>query len=297
MKIKEVVQYGVQVLKENNIDDYQIKAKVLLQYVLKESKEYLVINCDDEVEELKEIEYKKCIEELIKGKPLQYITNRQEFMNLNFYVDENVLIPQPDTEVLVEQIIKEIEMMCKQNSKETVRVLDLCTGSGAISISIAKYFEEEKQQNEKIEVEVYASDISKEALNIAEKNAKLNGVNINFIQSNMFDDISKNVSDTFDFIVSNPPYIETQTIKNLPKDVQAEPHIALDGGLDGLDFYRKIAESGYLFLNLGGKILLEIGYNQKETVTNLFKQNGIYDKIECIKDFSGNDRVLKVELK
>lgn len=297
MKIKEVVQYGVQVLKENNIDDYQIKARVLLQYVLKESKEYLVINCDDEVEKLKEIEYKKCIEELIKGKPLQYITNRQEFMNLNFYVDENVLIPQPDTEVLVEQIIKEIEMMCKQNSKETVRVLDLCTGSGAISISIAKYFEREKQQNGKIEVEVYASDISKEALNIAEKNAKLNGVNIKFIQSNMFEDISKNVPDTFDFIVSNPPYIETQTIKNLPKDVQAEPHIALDGGLDGLDLYRKIAESGYLFLNLGGKILLEIGYNQKETVTNLFKQNSIYDKIECIKDFSGNDRVLKVELK
>ena len=197
-------------------------------------------------------------------------------MNLNFYVDENVLIPQPDTETLVLQAIKRI----KQYENNNIKVLDLCTGSGAIAISLAKEFENKN-------VQVYASDISDKALEVAKKNSKKNDVHINFINSNMFE----NIDEKFDIIVSNPPYIETETIKKLSKDVQQEPHIALDGGFDGLEFYKIIASEYEKYLNDNGTLLLEIGYNQKQSVTELF----INRNVECIKDLAQNDRVIIVK--
>lgn len=276
MKIKELINYGKNKLIENKIEDENIKTKVLLKYILNVDDFYLVIHNDENQDKEIETKFINCINELIEGKPLQYITHHQEFMNLDFYVDENVLIPQPDTEVLVLQTINII----KQYESGNIKVLDLCTGSGAIAISTAKAFENQA-------VQVYASDISSKALEVAKKNAMQNNVQINFINSNMFE----NIDEKFDIIVSNPPYIETETIKKLSKDVQQEPHIALDGGFDGLEFYKIIASEYEKYLNDNGTLLLEIGYNQKQSVIELF----INRNVECIKDLAQNDRVIIVK--
>lgn len=276
MKIKELINYGKNKLIENKIEDENIKTKVLLKYILNVDDSYLIIHNDENQDKEIETKFINCINELIEGKPLQYITHHQEFMNLDFYVDENVLIPQPDTEVLVLQTINII----KQYENRNIKVLDLCTGSGAIAISTAKAFENQA-------VQVYASDISDKALEVAKKNSKKNDVHINFINSNMFE----NIDEKFDIIVSNPPYIETETIKKLSKDVQKEPHIALDGGFDGLEFYKIIASEYEKYLNDNGTLLLEIGYNQKQSVTELF----INRNVECIKDLAQNNRVIIVK--
>ena len=276
MKIKELINYGKNKLIENKIEDENIKTKVLLKYILNVDDSYLIIHNDENQDKEIETKFINCINELIEGKPLQYITHHQEFMNLDFYVDENVLIPQPDTEVLVLQTINII----KQYENRNIKVLDLCTGSGAIAISTAKAFENQA-------VQVYASDISDKALEVAKKNSKKNDVQINFINSNMFESIKEK----FDIIVSNPPYIETKVINKLSKDVQSEPYIALDGGEDGLEFYKIIASEYEKYLNDNGTLLLEIGYNQKQSVTELF----INRNVECIKDLAQNDRVIIVK--
>lgn len=276
MRLQELIKYGKDQLKNNKIDDETIKAKALLKYILNVDDAYLIIH-NNEIQSTEiEKKYKDLMEELIEGKPLQYIMHTQEFMNLNFYVDENVLIPQPDTETLVLQAIKRI----KQYENNNIKVLDLCTGSGAIAISLAKEFENKN-------VQVYASDISSKALEVAKKNAMQNNVQINFINSNMFESIKEK----FDIIVSNPPYIETKVINKLSKDVQSEPYIALDGGEDGLKYYKIIASEYEKYLNDNGTLLLEIGYDQKQSVTELF----INKRVECIKDLAQNDRVIIVK--
>ena len=285
LNLLELRSNGRKKLIENNIEDAIIKADILIQFVLNMDKMQLIINQEDEVSKESENIYLTYIEQVISGKPVQYITNEQEFMNLKFYVDENVLIPQPDTEILVEEAIKTIDEI---RPEKNIKVLDLCTGSGAIAISIKKYAEDAKKQ-----IEVYASDISEEAIKIAEKNAKRNDVHINFILSDMFQKMEEK---DFDIILSNPPYIETQTISSLSKEVQYEPHMALDGGEDGLEFYRVIAENAHEYLNENGSILLEIGYNQKKKVMQIFEEAKKYSNIRCIKDLSDNDRVIKIDI-
>lgn len=278
MNIKEIRKIAIENLIKSNIEDSNTKISILLQYLLSMSKTEIMLHENMELDETQKEEIFKRVEEIIEGKPIQYITHHQEFMGLDFYVDENVLIPQPDTEILVEETI---HMINRKN--ENIRILDLCTGSGAIAVSIENYALDRNI------IKIYASDISAEALEIARKNAILNNeeTNIRFIKSNMFE----NINDKFDIIVSNPPYIETQTIANLSKEVQNEPHIALDGGADGLDFYRIIAKEAKKHLNRNGWILLEIGYNQKESVSNLLQEEK-YENITCIKDLNGNDRVI-----
>lgn len=278
MKIEELLRYGKEKLEKQKVEDASIISRILMQYVLKIDRNKLIINKNDNVDINKENEYKEYIEKIIKGKPVQYITNNQEFMKLNFYVDENVLIPQPDTEILVEKVIKSIDIM------ENIEILDMCTGSGCIGISLAKNIKNTK---------VTLVDISKEAIEIAKKNAIQNEVEnkITFIQSDMFE----NVKGKFDIIVSNPPYIKTDIIQTLDKQVQNEPHIALDGGEDGLDFYKILINEAHKYLKKDGKIFLEIGYDQKQEVENLVKQSKHYKKIETIKDLSQNDRVIILE--
>lgn len=278
MKIEELLRYGKEKLEKQKVEDALIISRILMQYVLKIDRNKLIINKNDNVDINKENEYKEYIEKIIKGKPVQYITNNQEFMKLNFYVDENVLIPQPDTETLVEKVIKSIDIM------ENIEILDMCTGSGCIGISLAKNIKNTK---------VTLVDISKEAIEIAKKNAIQNEVEnkITFIQSDMFE----NVKGKFDIIVSNPPYIKTNIIQTLDKQVQNEPHIALDGGEDGLDFYKILINEAHKYLKKDGKIFLEIGYDQKQEVENLVKQSKHYKKIETIKDLSQNDRVIILE--
>lgn len=272
MNIKNLLIFGTKYLKDNNIDEANLKCKILLASILKVSKEYLIIHDLEELAENIVTEFKNKIEEIKNGKPIQYITNKQEFMGLNFYVNENVLIPQPDTEILVEEVISKM----KQNVSSTV--LDLCTGSGAIAISIAKNIDV---------LTVYASDISNKALEVAKKNAKDNNVQVEFILSDMFE----NINTKLDFIVSNPPYIEDNIIKTLPKEVQNEPYIALAGGEDGLKFYRIIAENAKKILKENGFVAVEIGYNQKDKVMQIFENEG-YKNIYSKKDFGGNDRIV-----
>ena len=280
MTIKELLNQAVIMLKNENIDAPKNKARMLLQATLKKSREYLMIYDNKEVENIDRDRYIKNVKRLILGEPLQYITGIQEFMKLNFLVTKDVLFPRPDTEILVEEVIRKAE-----NISNPV-ILDLCTGSGAIAVSLAKYIKN---------VHICAVDISSKALEIAKKNAELNGVknNIEFIESNLFDKIKER---KFDIIVSNPPYIETETIKTLSKDVQSEPKIALDGGKDGLDFYRKIADSGSKYLNRQGYICLEIGYNQRIAVRQILENKKRYVNINCIKDLCGNDRVITAQI-
>ena len=283
MKISELLKFAIKKLNENNIDESHIKAKKLLKFILKKNDTYLIANSNQEVLEDKEKIYMNYIEEIIKGKPIQYITKRQEFMGMNFYVDENVLIPQPDTEVLVEEAIKKINDMLNENIK--IDILDLCTGSGIIAISIAKYLENKKI--EKSKYKIYGTDISNNALKIAKKNSIQNEANVEFILSDMFKNLNNK---KFDIIISNPPYIETDTIKTLSKEVQNEPSIALNGGIDGLKFYKIIAKEAKSYLKQNGIILVEIGYNQKEDVSKVFKEQN-FKNIKSVKDLSGNDRV------
>lgn len=280
MTIKELLNQAVIMLKNENIDAPKNKARMLLQATLKKSREYLMIYDNKEVENIDRDRYIKNVKRLILGEPLQYITGLQEFMKLNFLVTKDVLIPRPDTEILVEEVIRKAE-----NIPNPV-ILDLCTGSGAIAVSLAKYIKN---------VHVCAVDISSKALEIAKKNAELNGVknNIEFIESNLFDKIKEK---KYDIIVSNPPYIETETIKTLSKEVQSEPQIALDGGKDGLDFYRRIADNGSKYLNRQGYICLEIGYNQRIAVRQILEKKKRYVNINCIKDLCGNDRVITAQI-
>ena len=289
MKIKEVIELGRQVLIRNNIDDASLVARELLAHVLEQNKQYLVIHSDDELKEEYRSKFVDCINQIVSGKPLQYITNKQEFMGLNFFVDENVLIPQPDTEVLVEETIKKCILVAELRAEQSpIKILDLCTGSGAIAISL-NYVLAQKNIN----AEITASDISEKALDIAKKNNELNNTSVKFAESNLFENIQKN---DFDIIVSNPPYIKRRIIETLPCQVQAEPHIALDGGEDGLDFYKKVIDQACKYIK-NGYVLLEIGYDQKDEVEGLFRANGRYSEIETVKDLSNNDRCVIARVK
>ena len=273
MKISELLENGKQNLikKENPM----MLARILLAHLLKVSKQYLLANSDQEVSQDIQQAFQQGIQEMKQGKPIQYITNYQEFMGFPFYVDENVLIPQPDTEILVEEVTR----LCK--TQKNIQILDLCTGSGAIGISLAKIIPNAM---------ITMSDISEEALKVAKRNAKQNKVisKCHFVESNLFETIKGK----FDFIVSNPPYIQTNMIPTLSKEVQNEPKLALDGGMDGLDFYRKIAQNAYLYLNTDGILALEIGFDQKEAVTHILKQTCQYKNIYCKQDLAGNNRVM-----
>lgn len=276
MTIKQAIERGVAILKLEKISTPKLKSRLLMQYVLNKPRQYLVIYDNTLLPKEKEEKFLKYIEDLKKGVPIEHITHQKEFMKLNFFVDENVLIPRQDTEILVEQVINLSKKVRGQ------RILDLCTGSGAIAVSLAKYIQKSN---------ITAVDISKKAIEIAELNAKNNEVEdqITFITSNLFEKVLK---EKYDIVVSNPPYIKKDIIKNLDKEVQKEPLIALDGGNDGLDFYRKIIDKAYEYLKYGGYLCLEIGYDQKEDVMNLIKEYNQYTNTYCVKDLYDNDRVI-----
>lgn len=279
MTINEALMEAINLLKKSNIENPIQQAKIVLASVLQKEKEYILINENEVLQNEVYNEFIEKTQKLQRGIPLQYITHIQEFMGMEFFVDENVLIPRPDTEILVEEVLNLI------GKQENLSVLDMCTGSGAIAVSIAKNTNNCK---------VYAVDISKSALEVAKKNAIKNEVyeKIEFINSNMFENID--INKKFDIIVSNPPYIETKTIDTLDVQVQNEPKIALDGGLDGLDFYRDILKNSKKYLKENGIIAMEIGYNQGKSVTDLFKTQ--YENVYCKKDLAGNDRVVVCKL-
>ena len=276
MTIKQAMIKGVTILKLEKISTPKLKARLLLQYVLKKPRQYLIVYDNQKLTDMEEQEYLKYIELLKQGEPIEHITHQKEFMKLNFYVDENVLIPRQDTEVLVEEVIK---IAKKIRAK---KILDLCTGSGVIAVSLAKYLES---------VQLTALDISGKALDIAIANAKNNHVQdkITFVESNLFQDLAV---EKYDIIVSNPPYIRREELETLDREVKREPRLALDGGKDGLDFYRKIIDKGYEYLKYGGYICLEIGYDQKEAVMQIIENKKQFIGTYCKKDLYDNDRVI-----
>ena len=281
MTISDAIKKGMIELKNVNIEEPKLKARLLMQYVLNESRQYVIVNDMKQLDKAKERQYFKKIKILKKGVPIEHITHQKEFMKLSFFVDKNVLIPRQDTEILVEEVIN----IAKKNNAK--KILDLCTGSGAIAVSLAKYLPQ---------AEITAIDISNEALKIAKKNAISNNVEnqITFISSDMFTNLNE---EKFDIIVSNPPYIKTNVIKNLDIQVQNEPYIALDGGKDGLDFYKRIINESYQYLKYSGYLCLEIGFDQKidiiELIENTERFTGTYSK----KDLFDNDRIIVTRLK
>ena len=276
MTISDAIKKGMIELKNENIEEPKLKSRLLIQYVLNETRQYVIVNDMEDLEKNKEKQYFEGIKILKKGIPIEHITHQKEFMKLNFFVDKNVLIPRQDTEILVEEVIKIAKRI---NAK---KILDLCTGSGAIAASLAKYLPQ---------TEITAIDISNDALKIAKKNAVSNNVEnqITFISSDMFTNLNE---EKFDIIVSNPPYIKTNVIKELDIQVKNEPYIALDGGEDGLDFYKKIINESYQYLKCNGYLCLEIGFDQKfdviELIENAEKFEGTYSK----KDLFDNDRII-----
>ena len=274
MTIKQAITKGMIMLKSNNVESPKLKARLLVQYVLDKPRQYIIVYDNKEIDKQQQWQYFVNIEKLTKGIPLQHITHRQEFMKMDFFVDENVLIPRPDTEILVEEVIKIAQ---KYNSP---RILDLCTGSGAIAISLKKFVPN---------ADITAVDISEKALEIAQKNAEKLEAKINFVKSNLFDKLDNK---KFDIIVSNPPYIRKDEIKKLSEEVQKEPKIALDGGEDGLDFYRIIAEQAINYLKTGSFLCFEIGYNQKNDVIKIIEDEQNYKNTYCKKDLYGNDRII-----
>ena len=274
MTIKQAITKGMIMLKSNNVESPKLKARLLLQYVLDKPRQYIIVYDNKEIDKQQQWQYFVNIEKLTKGIPLQHITHRQEFMKMDFFFYENVLIPRPDTEILVEEVIKIAQ---KYNSP---RILDLCTGSGAIAISLKKFVPN---------ADITAVDISEKALEIAQKNAKKLETKINFLKSDLFDKLDNK---KFDIIVSNPPYIRKDEIKKLSEEVQKEPKIALDGGEDGLDFYRIIAEQAINYLKTGSFLCFEIGYNQKNDVIKIIEDEQNYKNTYCKKDLYGNDRII-----
>jgi len=218
----------------------------------------------------------------ISGEPIQYILGKTEFMGLEFRLNRDVFIPRPETEILVETAIKIVH-----GSRFMVHgILDLCTGSGCIAVSLVKFIKN---------VRVTATDISNEALEIAKQNALLNNVEVNFLQSNLFVNHELRTMN-YELIISNPPYISTTDIKNLAPEIKYEPRIALDGGKDGLGFYRKIINQSPYYLKEGGFLIMEMGFNQKEAIKNIFQNSGNFQIIEIIKDYNNIDRVIVARL-
>ena len=276
MTIRQAIEKGVIELKVANVETPKLKARLLMQYVLNKTRQYIIVHDTENLLEVKQNEYFRCIDKLKKGYPIEHITHQKEFMKLNFFVNGDVLIPRQDTEILVEEVIKiSKEMRVK-------KILDLCTGSGAIAVSLAKYLSD---------VEITAIDISHKAIKTAKKNAVFHKVEdrITFLESDLFGNLK---NQKYDLIVSNPPYIKKDLIKKLDKQVQKEPYIALDGGYDGLDFYRKIIKEAYEYLKYGGYLCLEIGYDQKDDVIDLINKEHQYSKTYVKKDLCNNDRVV-----
>lgn len=271
MTYQEAVKNGEKILNLANISDAKVDAWMLFEMACKVDRNFYYLHMDEDITAEQQKEYEIALKKRAEHIPLQYITGEQEFMGLKFKVNSNVLIPRQDTEVLVEEALKRIQ--------PGMRVLDMCTGSGCIAVSIAKNVPH---------IEMHAVDISKQALNVAKDNAKLNEVSVEFERSDLFD----HVTGKYDVIVSNPPYIPTSEIPKLMPEVGSfEPVEALDGKEDGLYFYRKIIAECKDYLNPDGMIFFEIGYEQGADVSALLQEAG-FSQVAVVKDLAHLDRVV-----
>ncbi|MVX63893.1 peptide chain release factor N(5)-glutamine methyltransferase [Clostridium chromiireducens] len=276
--IEELINAGASTLKESGIDTARLDAELLLGNIIGESRIYLITHKEEEVSADNAERYFKFIEKRRNKMPVKYILNKCEFMGIDYHVEEGVLIPRDDTEILVDEVLKSIR------ENEEKQVCDLCCGSGAIGIALAHY-----RQNIKVDlIDYYPIPEKVSLINIKKNKMEDRAV---FIKSDL---LEKPIEDKrmYDIIVSNPPYIEAEEIDKLMDDVKNyEPHTALDGGTDGLDFYRKIIDQSQYVLKQSGILAFEIGYNQGEAVKLLMEEHNFED-IKVIKDFASLDRIV-----
>lgn len=276
--VEELLNISKNILKKENIDTYILDSNLLLGKILNKDKLWLIMNKDEQVSKYKEKRFMELVEKRKRKMPIQYILKRCEFMGLDLYVEDGVLVPRGDTEILVEEVLKNI------GEDETLNICDLCSGSGAIGVSLA----------------YYRKNISVDLVDIAtmpEKVTKMNIKNLElqerckFIKSDLLNEIIKE-DKKYDILVSNPPYIKESVIDTLMEDVKNyEPHIALDGGFDGLDFYKRIIDDSKKVLKGNGILAFEIGFDQGEDVKSLMEKED-YKNIKIIKDLAGLDRVV-----
>ena len=270
--VRDIINKAQNTLEAAGIADSQVDSWLLAEFVFGITRAKYYTNMQMTVDRKSAEKYNELVNQRAGHIPLQHLVGTQEFMGFTFKVNENVLIPRQDTELLVENVAD-----CLGNGERTV--LDMCTGSGCIAVSIDRLSKDSK---------VTAVDISEKALEVAQENNRFNNANVTFIQSDLF----TNVTGRYDIIVSNPPYIRTDEIPKLMEEVKShEPVMALDGMEDGLYFYKKICNEASDYLNDNGKIFFEIGYDQGDDVSEILRQNR-FCNIEVLKDLSGNDRVV-----
>jgi len=273
------------IFKNKGIINSRREAEILLSYSLEMSRSEIYLNSDRVLKDIEKKQLEKKIQKRIDKIPLQYITKHQEFMGMDFLVEKGVLIPRPETEILVEEVIKRLKNYKYSNN---LKVVDLGTGTGIIAISIAKFIKD---------IIIYATDISKKSLQIALKNAQKHYCKdkIIFLQGDLFEPfIGRIEKNNLDGIISNPPYINSYDFKLLPPEIKNnEPKIALFGGIDGLDYYRKIIRKSPQYLKKNGFIALEVGLNQSKIVKELIiKDTNFNQDIEITKDYLGIERVV-----
>ncbi|MBR2500147.1 MAG: peptide chain release factor N(5)-glutamine methyltransferase [Clostridia bacterium] len=277
MNILDAISKGIKLLSESLSDiNPRFESELLLSYAIKKERIWLLLHGSDKLSEDDCNRFLGLVKRRADGEPFSYITGTKEFMSLDFKVKEGVLIPRPDTETLVSHIIETFK-------NKNALILDLCTGSGAIAVSIAKYLEDSF---------ITAVDISDVCIETAKENAETNGVadRVDIVKKDILTGFSTDKQ--FDCIVSNPPYIKTEDIKTLMKDVKDfEPTLALDGGNDGLIFYRKISTLAKKLLKKDGMLAFEIGHNQAEDVYDIMKNEG-FSEIDFVKDLAGINRVI-----
>lgn len=272
MTYREAIVLGESILRKADIVDAKTDSWLLLAMACKIDHTYYYMHIDEEMTEEQAREFEVLIKKRAERVPLQYITGEQEFMGLMFHVNSNVLIPRQDTETLVEEALKVV--------RPGMKIMDMCTGSGCVLISILKNAHD---------IEGIGYDISKQAINVAKENAKLNEVPAVFERSDLFEDVVEN---DFDVIVSNPPYIPTDVIATLmPEVAEFEPREALDGKGDGLYFYSKILEQCKNYMKPDGYVMFEIGCKQGDSVSTMMRLAG-FSEVHVIKDLARNDRVV-----
>lgn len=272
MTFAGALSYGKEMLRQAGVPNYGLDAWYLMEHACKMGKSEYYLHGFEEMGDEKFQEYSFLLKKRGERVPLQYITGTQEFMGLEFKVNSHVLIPRQDTESLVEEALKVLE--------PGMEVLDLCTGSGCIIISLLKCSGKQ--------IKGAASDISKQALLVAKENARSHGVEVELVRSDLF----QNITGKYDLIISNPPYIPTGTITSLMPEVRDfEPFEALDGSEDGLFFYREIVRRGKEFLKSNGYLYFEIGHDQGKVIAFLMESHG-FRNVKVVKDLAGNDRVV-----
>jgi len=274
---------GVRRLLGAGIDSARLDAELLLGCALGMSREELMIAATRKVSVAESDRYEDLLRRRLNREPLAYITGQQEFWSLGFLVSGDVLVPRPETETLVERALKHLAAI---NNREAPRILELGTGSGAIAVALA---------SELPQAEIVATEIAPAALQIARRNASRNGVSnaIRFLQGDLFTALDQELEKDFDLILSNPPYIPRGEIAHLEAEVSRwEPRAALDGGVDGLDFYRRIIEEAPGYLRQGGAVAVEIGAAIGSLVLALFRNNPAYGDTGVHQDYSGRDRVV-----